>query len=86
MGFGLIEDGTLIKYNFPEQDVFIDNNVREIGRMVFWGANLMTVRIPPTVTMIRCRAYYACSRMKSVVIPDTVTLIEDEAFGYGYDG
>lgn len=86
MGFGLVEGGTLIKYNFPEQDVFIDDDVKEIGRMVFWGADLMTVRISPTVTAIRCRAFYSCKRMKSVVIPDTVTLIEEEAFGYGYDG
>lgn len=86
MGFGLVEDGTLIKYNFPEQDVFITEDIRVIGRMVFWGRDLMTVRIPPTVREIHYRAFYACSRMKSVVIPDTVTLIEEEAFGYGYNG
>ena len=86
MGFGLVEDGILIKYNFPEETVFISDDVRVIGRMVFLGRDIRAVRIPPTVTEIHVRAFYACPRMKSVVIPDTVTLIEDQAFGYGYKG
>ena len=86
MGFGLVEDGFLIKYNFPEEVVFISDDVKVIGRMVFYGRDLRAVRLPPTVTEIHWRAFYACRRMKSVVIPDTVTLIEEEAFGYGYDG
>ena len=86
MGFGLVEDGTLIKHNFPEETVFISDDVKVMGMMVFVSADIRAVRIPPTVTTIPGRAFYSCKRMKSVVIPDTVKVIEKEAFGYGYDG
>lgn len=61
---------------------------RIISRNGFWISrySLRAVRLPQTVTEIHWRAFYSCSRMKSVVIPDTVTLIEEEAFGYGRKG
>ncbi len=86
MGFGLVLDGCLIKYNFPERDIFISDDVKVIGRMVFRGTDIMSVRIHQNVTEIHCQAFFACPNMKSVVIPDNVTLIEDMAFGYGYGG
>lgn len=82
----LIIDGVLFKYTFVENDVFLSDDVKVIGRKVFYGANLQTVRLPQTVTRIEFQAFYHCPRLKSVVIPDNVVKIEEEAFGYGLNG
>ena len=86
MGLELIDGGELLKYSFVEDVVFLSDDVKVIGRMVFYSRNLRAVRIPQTVTAIRFQAFYNCPNLKSVVIPDNVTEIEEEAFGYGFDG
>ena len=35
-----------------------------------------------SVTEIGTRAFYECSRLTSVTIPDSVTKIEEDAFAY----
>ena len=86
MGLELIDNGELLKYSFVEDVVFLSNDVKVIGRMVFYSQRLSAVRIPETVTLIKFQALYNCKNMKSVVIPDSVKEIEEEAFGYGFDG
>jgi len=46
----------------------------------FFGSNLTSVTIPPTVTLIGTTAFAVCFNLQSVVIPDSVTTIGDSAF------
>ena len=81
-----INTGELFKYTFVEDNVILSEDVKTIGRMVFYGSDLKTVRIPKTVTAVLFRAFFDCRNLRSVVIPDNVTVIEEEAFGYGMNG
>ena len=53
----------------------------EIGSYAFFGcADLQTVVIPSTVTVIGDMAFARCESLENIIIPSTVTIIGDGAF------
>lgn len=86
MGLELIDNGILVKYSFPEKRVVLSDKFHTIGRMVFTGRKIGEVVIPDTVTFIDWRAFFNCVDMHWVNIPESVTKIEAQAFGYLLDG
>ena len=64
----------LANSDFEPEDV-------EIGSYAFFGcADLQTVVIPSTVTVIGDGAFARCESMENIIIPSTVTIIGDGAF------
>ena len=61
--------------------LYIENGVKEIGKLAFYyNSNLTTVRIPDSVTTIGESAFEQCVRLSSVVIGAGVTYIGGNAF------
>ena len=69
----------------PETVVWHDvtYSVKAIGPWTFTFSDVENLVIPPSVSVIKTKAFYfAGSETKKVVIPSTVTEIEDYAFGF----
>ncbi len=62
-------------------DVIDGYSVKKIGAGAFsYSANLETVTIPESVTVVERYAFYECSGLKSIVIPEGVEIIETSMF------
>ena len=76
-----IEDDVLITYLRNEEEVYIPENVKEIGQYAFNNKdNLTIVHIPDSVKIIGKGAFENCESLEDVNIPDGVEKIETEAF------
>ena len=61
-------------------DIVIPEETKYIGKFAFARTGLKRVEIPKNVVSIGFGAFYHCDELKEVVIPDTVTEIEPQAF------
>ena len=76
-----IRGGVLEKYNGPETNVVIPDNVVEIGYSAFGGCKgIKSVIIPNSVKRIEADAFIGCEELSSIDIPDSVTFIGNRAF------
>ena len=80
MHFFDIENGLLIKYTGPGDDVIIPEGVTSIGEAAFADCGLTSVEIPGSVTTIGGVAFAYCYGMKTVVIREGVNTIKAAAF------
>lgn len=58
----------------------VDKNVTRIKYAFHSNENLVSVKIPNSVTYIESQAFYECSSLVSVEIPSSVTYIGEEPF------
>ena len=76
-----IEDDVLITYLRNEEEVYIPENVKEIGQYAFNNKdNLTIVHIPVSMKVIGKGAFENCESLVDVNIPDGVEKIGAEAF------
>ena len=61
-------------------EINIPENTKYIGKFAFARSGLKKVVIPENVRSIGFGAFYHCDDLNEVVIPDTVTEIEPQAF------
>lgn len=61
-------------------DITIPEGVKDIGSGAFVECNLVSVKIPNGLTIIKKSVFANCSNLVSVNIPESVTRIEDYAF------
>lgn len=61
-------------------EVTIPSDTKYIGKFAFARTGLKKVEIPSNVVSIGFGAFYHCDDLKEVIIPDTVTEIEPQAF------
>ncbi len=61
-------------------DITIPEGVKDIGSGAFVECNLVSVKIPNGLTIIKKSVFANCSNLVSVRIPESVTRIEDYAF------
>ena len=61
-------------------EIEIPENTKYIGKFAFARTGLKEVVIPENVKSIGFGAFYHCEDLENVVIPDTVTTIEPQAF------
>ncbi|EKE37967.1 hypothetical protein ENUP19_0274G0076 [Entamoeba nuttalli] len=64
--------------NFIENDLF--NKVSVIEEQSFINSGISSINLPPSLKEIKQFAFYNCSKLTSVSIPTSVTLIETYAF------
>lgn len=66
-----------------ELDTFVfKDSVSVIGNNAFAGSPGTSLIIPNTITKICKRAFEGCSKLKTMYIPKSVTVIEENAFFY----
>ena len=81
----LVEDGVIIKYNGDSEDVFVPAiidgvEVTEIESYAFEGKNVVNVEIEDGIVVIHPYAFKDCKRLKKVVSPESMLLINQGAF------
>ena len=57
-------------------------SLRSVDYKAFIGSDVRTVVMQEGVESIGARAFYSCSKLTSVVIPASVTMIGEDAFGW----
>lgn len=67
------------------ESVKLGYNTKTIGNFAFSGTKLKEIDIPDTVTKIGVMAFYDCD-FTSITIPQAVTFIDEQAFGYSENG
>jgi hypothetical protein len=77
-----VRNQVLVKYRGQNREVNIPPNlgINRIGRAAFAGIQIYTVTVPIGVNAIDERAFAGCSFLKSVRLPNTLTLIGRRAF------
>lgn len=77
-----IEDGTLLRVSNLEKltEVVIPSNVKVIAPRVFANSQIRTLILNEGLEAISDEAFYKCTRLKEIVIPDTVKYIGKLAF------
>ena len=89
--YGIHTDGThaivMSKGSCTEKNIVIASEylgapVTKIGEGAFKDADIESVYLPDTITVIYPYAFYNCRNLASINIPDSVSSIMNEAFGY----
>ncbi len=69
------------------RELELSAGLTEIGEMAFRGCRALSgVTLPESVKTVSARAFYDCPSLLRVVIPGAVQSLEEESFGYVYDG
>lgn len=77
--WGCFERKVLSK--FPSEDVLkISDN--EVWKLIVHHSELHSVRVPPGVTKIRCRAFRRCHWLQKVVLPESIETIASGSFAW----
>lgn len=73
---------TIVPYNnnTPMFGTYVDYYANEIPRTAFFGKPLTTVILPANIEGIGFAAFAGCDQLQSVVLPASVTYLEDYAF------
>lgn len=72
-------------YNSNIKKATIQDGVTNIGRLVFYGCDLLgSVELSSRVATIETWAFYSCYSLESVTIPEGVECIKSNAFVYCY--
>lgn len=70
-------------YSSIIKSVVIEDGVTRVGNQAFYcHKNISVLSLGNTLTSIGARAFMSCESLESINIPDSVTVIEDEAFAY----
>lgn len=65
-----------------ESVINIENGCKYIGGYAFSGRDMTEVKIPETVKIIGSYAFYKCTKLEHITIPDSVTFIDEYAFSH----
>ena len=76
----VIENGVLTDYRGYETEIAIPAGVTSIGESAFEGKDIESVKVPDGVTALGYRAFYHCTKLKSVELPKTLQTIASYAF------
>lgn len=74
--FVITKAGKLKKYTGCEKNIIIPDEVKEIGSRAFFQTEVESVELPQGLKLIGQEAFGCCFRLKSIIIPDSVTKIE----------
>ena len=75
-----LKKGVLVEYLGESKEVVIPEGIREVGMMAFEKRAVESVTFPSSLKTIRAYAFLS-TNLKKVILPETVTLVEDDAFG-----
>jgi len=64
--------------------VKLPNNLKSIGYGAFSSCNLNKIELPNSLNKIGEQAFWGCNNLESIVIPSSVTSIQNNAFSYCY--
>ena len=76
----MIGDATLAYFRVKENAVVIPEGVKHIGAAFFRNSDITSVSIPTSVESISEKAFYYCTALSEINIPDTVDYIDIDAF------
>lgn len=77
----VVEIGPQSFYNSQIKNVIIPSSVKKIGSESFCRCeNLEELNLPEGLERIEWRALYLCYKIKTIVVPSSVTFIDGEAF------
>ena len=75
-----IEDEAFYNQHSSSLKINLPEGLLTIGAKAFWGTTLEQTELPSTLTSIGMSAFYYCSKLKNIVIPDGVTNIPEDTF------
>ena len=64
----------------PVTEVVFEDGIEELSASTFERASIEMVVLPNTLKVIKSKAFRNCKKLKDVIIPASVEVIEDEAF------
>ena len=76
----VISGNTLVKYIGHEKTVVVPDGIRSIEREAFKSKEIENISLPESLTAIENLAFYHCSHLLELIIPDNVTRIGIKAF------
>ena len=76
----IIGDDTLAYFHVKESTVTIPDGVKHIGAAFFKNPDITSISIPKSVESISEKAFYYCTSLSEVEVPDTVDYIDIDAF------
>jgi hypothetical protein len=77
-----VKDRILVKYRGSDKNIVIPGNlgINRIGKKAFAGESIVSIKIPVGVDAIDSQAFANCSFLKTISLPNTLTLIAYRAF------
>ena len=69
-----------VKMEMDEPDFILPGNLTKIEEEAFAGLPMTVVKCPETLTEIESRAFADCGNLKEIYIPESTTIIAEDAF------
>lgn len=77
----IVVDGVLVKYQGKDSEVYIPEEVSEIGERAFKNCtDIRAAYIPNTVRTIGKEAFYGCIRLEEATLPANTNYVGEKAF------
>ena len=77
-----IGDGAFQECKWLEK-VVMSGHMKSIGEWAFCSTSLREITMPETLESIKEGAFVSCPNLKSIVIPEGITVINFDVFGWG---
>lgn len=68
--------------NLQLEGIVLPDGIEEVGQFSFARSSIERIEFPDTVTQISYGAFYHCDKLKKVVLPETIKVVEPKAFAH----